>query len=398
MGLLTKEIPEIDLRSIGEVLRLRWWIVPLCMVIGLGILTAQESNMQLSPSSVVVAKTFGPRDETSGLAVYGIDPTSIKEFPTFQNQLLDVRKKASVEIESQLGGGIDVSVTRPEPQVSLIASSDNSGKQQLTMLSVGQPNYDIGCIASEAELCEKAIDIFVSQISVARAAGITNGLQQLADQIQKVLDNSGAALPQLELQHDALNTAINSVTGEVKLVSEMTEARSATVSTVKKSTYLFGLIAGMIIGILIVLQLTYTDNKIRTVRKIKSLFVEIDFLGEITQKNTIVDTRHTAAALVHKSRSNNVDRVALVPLDTDTAVAQLVGMIASDAEKARITITVGTQVDLMSITDLVADEPQSIVLVATKHRSTNENLHHAFDVLTRAGHSVLGVILASSSV
>jgi hypothetical protein len=87
MGPLTKEIPELDLRSILDIIRVRGWIIPICVLIGIGLMYAQESNLQTTPSSVFVEQTFEPRDETSTLSIYGIDPSAIKEFPTFQNQL-----------------------------------------------------------------------------------------------------------------------------------------------------------------------------------------------------------------------------------------------------------------------------------------------------------------------
>ena len=63
MGPLTKEIPEIDLRSIWDIVRIRGWIIPLCVIIGIGLMYAQESNLQTTPNSVLVEKTYEPRDE-----------------------------------------------------------------------------------------------------------------------------------------------------------------------------------------------------------------------------------------------------------------------------------------------------------------------------------------------
>ena len=88
MSPLTKEIPQIELRSIWEVIRLRWWIVPLCLVVSAGLMVAQESDMQTSPASILVSKTYGPRDELANLAVFGVDLNSVKEFPSFENHRL----------------------------------------------------------------------------------------------------------------------------------------------------------------------------------------------------------------------------------------------------------------------------------------------------------------------
>ena len=148
MGPLTKEIPEIDLRSIRDILRLRWWIFPLCVVVCVGLLFTQESNLKSAPTSVLVVATYGPRNEMAGLSLYGIDPTAVREYPSFQNQLESVREQAAKAVEDQLGQSIDVTVARPEQQVSLITAADTTGKQKLTMLNVGEPNYILTCIAS----------------------------------------------------------------------------------------------------------------------------------------------------------------------------------------------------------------------------------------------------------
>jgi hypothetical protein len=94
MGPLTKEIPEIEFRSIWDILRLRWWIFPLCAVVCVGLLFTQESDLQSTPSSVLVIATYGPRNEMAGLSLYGIDPTAVREYPSFQfnlaNQLMSL--------------------------------------------------------------------------------------------------------------------------------------------------------------------------------------------------------------------------------------------------------------------------------------------------------------------
>ena len=148
MGPLTKEIPQIDLKSVWDVIRLRWWIFPLTIAICVGLLFTQESSLQSEPSSVLVVATYGPRDELAGLSLYGIDPTSVREFPSFQNQILAVQENANKAVTEQIGRSVEVSLTRPEQQVSLIAASETSGRQKLTMINVGEPNYVLACTDS----------------------------------------------------------------------------------------------------------------------------------------------------------------------------------------------------------------------------------------------------------
>ena len=395
MGPLTKEIPEIDFRSIRDILRLRWWIFPLCVVVCVGLLYTQESNLQSTPSSVLVVATYGPRNEMAGLSLYGIDPTAVREYPSFQNQLESVREQAAKAVEDQLGQSIDVTVTRPEQQVSLITAADTTGKQKLTMLNVGEPNYILTCIASTQETCDQAIEIYVKQLSVSRADGIANGLRKLADDVQKVLDSSPDNQSQLELQRNALLTASSSAAGEMQLVSELVDAQSGTITTVHKSTYIFGALAGLLIALLIVLQLTYTDDKIRSSRKLLSSSSTPIFLGEITSRNTAAEVRQVLAGLVTQSRVANRSLISLLPADAHTDLDHLIELMSDDAKSNGLTIAKTPSVDEMSIAQMLDSASALTVIIARKNLSSLTAVRHAKEVLARSNNNVVGVILVT---
>ena len=395
MGPLTKEIPEIDFRSIRDILRLRWWIFPLCVVVCVGLLYTQESNLQSTPSSVLVVATYGPRNEMAGLSLYGIDPTAVREYPSFQNQLESVREQAAKAVEDQLGQSIDVTVTRPEQQVSLITAADTTGKQKLTMLNVGEPNYILTCIASTQETCDQAIAIYVKQLSVSRADGIANGLRKLADDVQKVIDSTQVEQSQLELQRNALLTASSSAAGEMQLVSELVEAQSGTITTVKKTTYIFGALAGLLIAALIVLQLTYTDDKIRSSRKLLSSNSTPVFLGEITSRNTAAEVRQVLAGLVTQSRATNQSLISLLPVDAHADLDYLIELMSDDAKSNGLTITKTPSVDEMSVVQMLDSASALTVIIARKNLSSLAAVRHAKEVLARSNNNVIGVVLVT---
>jgi len=395
MGPLTKEIPEIDLRSIRDILRLRWWIFPLCVVVCVGLLFTQESNLQSTPSSVLVVATYGPRNEMAGLSLYGIDPTAVREYPSFQNQLESVREQAAKDVEVQLGQPIDVSVSRPEQQVSLIAAADTTGKQKLTMLNVGEPNYVLTCSASTPELCDKAIEIYVKQLSISRADGIANGLRKLADDVQKVIDSTQVEQSQLELQRNALMTASSSATGEMQLVSELVEAQSGTITTVHTTTYIFGALAGLLMALLIVLQLTYTDDKIRSSRKLLSSASAPVFLGEITGKDTAAEVRQVLAGLVTQSRTAGKSSISLIPIDAHTDLDHLIGLMGDDAKSNGLTITKTPSIDEMSVAQILDSASALTVIIAGKNASSLTAVRHAKEVLARSNNNVVGVVLVA---
>ena len=395
MGPLTKEIPEIDFRSIWDILRLRWWIFPICVAVCVGLLFTQESNLQSTPSSVLVVATYGPRNEMAGLVLYGIDPTAIREYPSFQNQLESVREQAAKTVEEQLGLPIDVLVARPEQQVSLIAAADSTGKQKLTMLNVGEPNYVLTCSASTQELCDQAIEIYVKQLSISRAEGITNGLRKLADDVQKVLDSSQDNQSELTLQQNALMAASSSATGEMQLASKIVEAQSGTITTVHKSTYIFGAIAGLLIATLIVLQLTYTDDKIRSARKLRSSTSTPVFLGEITSRNAAAEVRQVLAGLVTRSRVTNQTLISLVPADTQTDTDHLVELMSNDAKSNGLTLTKLPTVNEVTVAQLVDGAAALTVIIARKNFSSLTAVRRAEEVLARSNNNVVGVVLVT---
>jgi len=395
MGPLTKEIPEIDLRSIRDILRLRWWIFPLCVVVCVGLLFAQESNLQSAPTSVLVVATYGPRNEMAGLSLYGIDPTAVREYPSFQNQLESVREQAAKAVEDQLGQPIDVTVTRPEQQVSLIAAADTTGKQKLTMLNVGEPNYVLTCSASTQESCDQAIAIYVQQLSTSRANGIANGLRKLADDVQKVIDSTQVEQSQLELQRNALMTASSSATGEMQLVSELVEAQSGTITTVHTTTYIFGALAGLLMALLIVLQLTYTDDKIRSSRKLLSSASAPVFLGEITGKDTAAEVRQVLAGLVTQSRAAGKSSISLIPIDAHTDLDHLIGLMGDDAKSNGLTITKTPSIDEMSVAQILDGASALTVIIAGKNASSLTAVRHTKEVLARSNSNVVGVVLVT---
>ena len=358
---------------------------------------AQESNLQTTPSSVLVEKTYEPRDETSTLSIYGIDPASIKEFPTFQNQLETVIAETSAIIADELGGSVSMIITRSEPQTSLThIATDKYGKQQLTMLNVGQPNYILSCQSSTEQDCNQAIEIYVKRISSARATAIQRGIQALADQIQSVAKQTTGDISQLQLQQTALNVVLSSTTGEMGFVSERVEARSGTVSTVKASTFLFGGAFGLVLALLIILQLTIVDDKVRNERILRTKSDLPVFLGEISKSNQDSDVTHFVAALVAQIPTAG-NSVVFIPTLKGQNVTRLVGLCSQRITNNQIVFEESAHIDEMSVDQLSA-QSKTYVLIAAKNHSTIHDVKRNSQVLSRSNNRILGTVLVSSSI
>ena len=61
-------IPEFDLRSVRDALILRWWIVPLVMLLSVGFLFVNESDLQTTPAQVQIVRLYEARDEFEQLS------------------------------------------------------------------------------------------------------------------------------------------------------------------------------------------------------------------------------------------------------------------------------------------------------------------------------------------
>ena len=393
MGPLSKEIPQIELRSIWQVVRLRWWIVPLCLFVSAGLMFAQESDLQNSPTSITVNKIYGAKDETAGLASFGVDLNAINEFPSFQNQLAIVRAEGPqllLEISQDLPA---VSVTRAEPQVSMLAAADGDGKQFFTVSSNGAANYTFSCSAPNREQCDQAIDVYVQKVEIERRVAITTGLLQLETQIQSVLAIATSDQLALQLQVDAIKQSSGSITGELAYVSETIETSGGTVSTVKVSTYLFGLAVGLLVAILIMLQLTATDDKIRSVKRLQSSPISIKVLGELSKKNASTESTSVAAAIVVEARKRQVNAVVLVPVGPNVHSDMILQTLRSTDLTAYITLENGTHVQSMSLNELV-ESGVGYVLLVQKNLTTSHELIESFEALGRSENLMLGTLLS----
>jgi hypothetical protein len=188
-------------------------------------------------------------------------------------------------------------------------------------------------------------------------------------------------------------TASSSATGEMQLVSEVVEAQSGTITTVNKSTYIFGALAGLLIAALIVLQLTYTDDKIRSARKLRSSTSSPAFLGEISSHNAAAEVRQVLAGLVTRSQVTNQTLISLVPVDTKTDIDHLVELMSDDAKLNGLALAKLPTVNEMTVAQIVESAATLTVIIARRNFSKLTAVRRAEEVLARSNNNVVGVVL-----
>ena len=388
MGALNRDIPQLDVRNIVVALKRRWWIVPLCMVIGAGVMFAQESDLQTTPAYATVTSYYETRDETLGLSVFGISPNAVNEYPSFQTQIRLIGESAALKVEQALGKPIGVKVTKIDPRVSLINGPTDDSGQQFTVMSVGVNTYEYRCDADTVDICNQVIDIYVAETVAQRKASISEGMKRLAAQIALV--EQSASSSELRLQREALLSSAETVTGEVTFVSTRTETYGPTMSTVDKTTYAFGAAAGLVVALLIVLQLAIVDRKVRSASRLASRLTHVAMLGEVNASNQ-PSVRHMAAALVAHAKTHGVSSMLLVP--ASGAAPQELEQLVSAVSGVRI--VVGKNIDEMSIDELSAT-PSACVVVATKDETDMQDVERTQQVLRQAGNNVVGMMLIAA--
>ena len=391
----TKRNRFTDSEVILRVISKKWWIVPLTMLLGLTLMFLQESDLQTSPRYFSLTKTYEPLDEAGPLSIVGLDPSLIKPFPSEENQLsILLNNESQKEILAKTKGEVDVSVTRSEPNFSLTSTQGSEGKNQFSFVSYGSSSYSFACVETDPLNCDSAIDAFVAKLVSIRAEATKSGLQNSIKLIDSLLsspeDISIEANKKLSLQRSALNKSIELVTGEVKLIGVSQYSGGAEVTSVNKSTYLFGLLIGLVLGCLILLQLIFSDGKIRGAKQLVNLVGYKQFLGELSAKNQSISLQHLAAAIqaTHTIKKATVLRLVAIGGEANSEQTK-----KSLAKVLSCKIILAGQLKSINAKSLAPTADSPVVLLAKKHRSESSELQNALTVVEKSGNKILGVIL-----
>jgi hypothetical protein len=392
MGILNREVGEVELIPVAKGMVSRWWIVLIAALVGAVAMWSQESDLSTTPATTEVVRTYESRDETALLTLVGIDPSTVIPFPSFENQVLQVQQQAIRDsISSRIGFSASVSVSRSDQRFSLANSNLGDGLTKFTFLSVGTPTYTFFCSDESAENCNTAIDEYLLELQEIRKQSIVSGL----DRLQTLLESLPINTASNEEKISALKAAKPLINGELALLSTTTNAVGATVSTVKSSTYLFGLIGGALVGLLIALQLTLMDKRVRSLSQLAKRFESHALLGVVTSEPASI--QHVAAAIVARAHSLSLTSVALVPVDERTSTQHVVEQIHAVTSPMGVTVSSLTNISALSASDLISSKSGMIAL-ATRGVSHTEDIVATWSVLENAEKPVLGVLLVEPAL
>jgi hypothetical protein len=391
MGTLNREVGEIELIPVAKGIVSRWWIVLVAALVGVVAMWSQESDLSTTPGTTEVLRTYESRDETALLSLVGIDPATVSPFPSFENQVLQMQEPSMREaISAELGYEVGVAITRSEQRFSLLDTVEGDGKTKFTFLSVGTPTYTFYCSDASVDRCNKSIDAYRAKLEEIRKQSIVSGLDRLQLLLESLPVRTESNIEKIE----ALNASKSLIKGELALLSTASNSVGATISTVKISTYVFGLIGGALVGLLIALQLTLTDKRVRSMGQLSKRFEKRALLGAVTSQPATI--QNVAAAIVARAHLLSLTSVAFVPVDDQTPTQFLVDQIQTITSPLGITISSLTNVSDLSATELISSNSGMVVL-ATCGVSLTDDIVNTWSVLENAEKPVLGVILSDSA-
>ena len=392
MGLLNREVGEVELIPVAKGIVSRWWIVLIAAVLGTVAMWSQESDLATTPASVEVVRTYESRDETTLLSLVGIDPSTVIPFPSFENQVIQVQEQAMRDsISSRIGFSAAVSVSKSDQGFSLVNSNLGEGKTKFTFISVGTPRYTFYCSDASEDKCNTALDAYLLELQEIRKQSIVSGL----DRLQALLESLPVRTQSNVEKIDALKAAKPLVKGELALLSTTTSAVGPTVSTVQASTYRFGFFGGALVGLIIALQLTLLDKRVRSLSQLAKRFESQALLGMATGESASI--QHVAAAIVARANALSLSSVALVPVDERTEALQLATKLDAVTTSMGVTVTSLAPISGLMASDLITSQSGMIAL-ASRGVSRTDDIVSTWSVLDSAQKPLLGVILAEPAL
>ena len=392
MGILKREVGEVELIPVAKGILARSWIVLIAALVGVVAMWSQESDLSTVPSTVEVVRTYESRDETALLSLVGIDPATISPFPSFENQVLQVQEEPMRKaIAEKIGFSVSVSVGREEQRFSLINTNQGDGLTKFTFLSVGTPKYTFYCSDASEERCNTALDEYLVQLQEVRKQSIVSGLDRLQQLLESLPINTQSNVERIE----ALKATKPLVKGELALLSTTSNTVGATVSTVKPTTYAFGLIAGALIGLLIALQLTLTDKRVRSLSQLSKRFESRALIGTVTAESASI--QHVAAAVVARAHALSISSVALVPADEQTDAGKLAEKLNAVTAPMGVAVSSLAPVSSLAASDLISSN-SGLITLASRGVSATEEIVSTWSVLDSAQKPILGVLLTDPAL
>jgi len=359
-------LATVDFRAFVETVRLRWWVVPLTVALAIGFLQAQESDLRTEPASFVVSRSYEVGSPYKSLNAIGIN-LIVSEFPDPQTQLLVLKSsEVRAEIDEKLGKEVEVQV--PENW---------------------ETPFTFTCNQPVKEDCVRAIDSYVEKVVELREDAIVTGVENLRAVLLAAQEKSPDPLVARQLV--ALDALSGNVQLPIALIDSMEQSIGPTVEDVRRPTALMGAAAGLLIGLLILLQLTFTDSRVRSARQLVRLTGVQHFLGGASSKPREVADRRVALGLHQQMSLGGRGRVRYLPLRKPLSNTAPMERLAAMAGAQPVVVKPFSELSVTELADPTPDEVD--VLVVQRNRDLRKDVVEAVVALSKSGRRFAGVLL-----
>jgi hypothetical protein len=240
-----------------------------------------------------------------------------------------------------------------------------------------------------------ALDSYLSALIKIRSDSTKKGLQnsiQLVDSLLQSSDQlSELTRENLIVQKMALEKSVETASGSLSLVLESKYLGGNEISNVDTSTYIFGLLIGLMIGILILLQLIVSDEKIRSAKKLIDLVGDENFLGEISKQVKSSSIQHLASA-IRGANTNGFSKLRLVPVGDHNSNIELESQLA---EILSVQVLLTESIANFDANALSPDSSILYILVVQKNSAKIADLRSTWAIIDRSGNQILGTVLVN---
>lgn len=374
---MTRSIPEtepslletLDFRAFFETFRLRWWVIPVVVAVCVGFLQAQDSDLRTEPATYVISRSYEVGDPRKPLFDIGIAVGAIAEFPEPSAQIMVLGSNpVKEEIEERLGKDIPVQIP----------------------INWETP-FTFTCNQPSIPDCELAIDAYLEKAGEIRRDSMLAGIENYRDFLTNLQNTSPDKLIPPKIA--ALNSLIGNLNVPFRLIDRSEQAVGPTMKDVRRPTYLMGIAAGVLLGILILLQLAVSDNRIRSVRQLIKVTGHELFLGQVSSKLHEVSDRRAAMGLRHELNSVQASKVRFIPVRDSVADEIVINRLAELAGATPIFSCAFAQ---LSVAEMIkkADDEVDVLVVHGSH-DRHSDVRDAMVALSRSSRHLAGVLLVN---
>jgi hypothetical protein len=301
------------------------------------------------------------------LGPVGINPALVTEFPDAQGQLAKLRS-SQIQAEISYDVGSDIQVQVP--------SNYNSP-------------FVLSCESEIQELCEQAIEKYAEKASEIRRGALEYTLSTLRDVYEAAYESTRDPIALSKVS--AIDALLSNLNTNLVLTGSEAQSIGASIEAVNRTEVIFALIAGLLISLLIILQLTFRNSRLHTERQLVEIVGRDSFLGTASDGRQNAETRRAAVALFQKLALTDSARIAYLPIRKPFSSTSRLENIA---EMAGVPITILKPFSEMEVPEIVRSAPgEGVVVVVVRNQDLRRDLIDVAVGMSNSGRTILGFLL-----